>query len=81
MGLNIDGPLITANEFREHLWLAGADMAGIAVGTLLSILVFALVIYSYERSLPPPKSISPPTESELKQVSSVIASHLGGEEE
>lgn len=81
LGLNIDGPLITANEFREHLWLAGADMAGIAVGTLLSILVFALVIYSYERSLPPPKSISPPTESELKQVSSVIASHLGGEEE
>ncbi|MBT7063953.1 MAG: hypothetical protein HN923_04595 [Euryarchaeota archaeon] len=81
LGLNVDGPLITADEFREHLWLAVADLAGITVGSLLSIFVFALVIYSYERSLPAPKSISPPTESELKQVSTLIASHLGGEDE
>jgi len=81
LGLNVDGPLVRGDEFREHLWLAVSDLAGIAVGSLLSILVFALVIYLYERSLPEPKTITPPTESELKQVSSLIASHLGGEEE
>ena len=81
LGLNIDGPLVHADEFREHLWLAVADMVGIAAGSLLSILVFAFVIYSYERSLPPPKSIEPPTASELERVSSLIQNHLGGEEE
>lgn len=81
LGLNVDGPLVTGEQFRHHLWLAVADMAGIVVGSLLSILVFALVIYSYERSLPPPKTISPPSDSELDQVSALIESHLGGEEE
>ena len=81
LGLNIDGPLVQADDFREHLWLAVADMAGIAAGSLLSILVFAFVIYTYERSLPPPKTIEPPTASELERVSAVIQHHLGGEEE
>ena len=81
LGLNIDGPLVQASEFREHLWLAVADMAGIAVGSLLSIIVFAFVIYTYERSLPPPKTIEPPTATELDQVSLLLQNHLGGEEE
>ena len=81
LGLNIDGPLVQASEFREHLWLAVADMAGITVGSLLSILVFAFVIYTYERSLPPPKTIEPPTANELDQVSLLLQNHLGGEEE
>lgn len=81
LGLNIDGPLVTGERFREHLWLAVADMAGIAAGSLLSIFVFALVIYTYERNLPEPESITPPSDSELKQVSMRIATHLGGEEE
>ena len=81
LGLNIDGPLVQASEFREHLWLAVADMAGITVGSLLSILVFAFVIYTYERSLPPPKTIEPPTATELDQVSLLLQTHLGGEEE
>ena len=81
LGLNIDGPLVRADEFREHLWLAVADMSGIVAGSLLSILMFAFVIYSYERSLPPPKTIEPPTKSELQQVSTLLRTHLGGEEE
>ena len=81
LGLNIDGPLVTGNEFREHLWLAVADLTGIVVGSAFSILVFAIVIYAYERNLPEPESISRPTDLELKQVSTLIATHLGGEEE
>lgn len=81
LGLNVDGPFVTAVDFREHLWLAVADMLGIVIGSVLSILVFAFVIYTYERNLPEPESISPPTDTELKQVSALIANHLGGEEE
>jgi len=81
LGLNVDGPLVTSVDFRQHLWLAVADLSGIAVGSAMSILVFALVIYTYERNLPKPQSIIPPTDSELKQVSTLIATHLGGEEE
>ena len=81
LGLYIDGPLVSGEEFRQHLWLAVADLAGIAVGSLLSILIFALVIYGYERNLAEPQPISPPTDSELKQVSKLIATHIGGEQE
>ena len=81
LGLNVDGPLITAELFREHLWLAVADLAGLLVGSLLSILVFAIVIFVYERNLPPPQTISPPTKDELEQVADIVSNHLGGEQE
>tara|TARA_A200000159_G_C7326003_1_gene340985 strand:- start:152 stop:973 length:822 start_codon:yes stop_codon:yes gene_type:complete len=81
LGLNVDGPLITAELFREHLWLAVADLAGLLVGSSLSILVFAIVIFVYERNLPPPQTISPPTKDELEQVADIVSNHLGGEQE
>ena len=81
LGLNVDGPLMTTDDFREHLWLAVADLAGLAVGSMLSILMFALVIFVYEKTLPPPVRIEAPNGTELKQVAGVIASHIGGNEE
>ena len=81
LGLNVDGPLITTDDFREHLWLSVADLAGIAVGGLLSILVFALVIVVYEKTLPLPAIIEAPQAAELDLVANVIASHVGGEDE
>lgn len=81
LGLNVDGPLITAELFREHLWLAVADLAGLLVGSLLSILVFAIVIFVYERNLPPPLTIHAPSKEELQQVADVVSIHIGGEQE
>ena len=81
LGLNVDGPLMTTDDFREHLWLAVADLAGLAVGSMLSILIFALVIFIYEKTLPPPTTIEAPSVTELKQVANVIASHIWGNEE
>ena len=76
-----DGYLTTADEFRDHLWLAAADIFGTIVGITLSIGVFALVIWSYERSLPLPESSPPPTAEEIDYVVSLAVSNIGGEEE
>ena len=58
--------------FREILWLAGADLLGLLVGGVLSIAVFALVIFAYERNLPSPPEMDEPTEQEW----SIIRKHL-----
>ena len=53
------------NKFREYVWLSIADIIGIIIGSILSIISFALVIFVYERSLPKPESIEPPNDHEL----------------
>ena len=56
-----DGYLTTAEDFRDYLWLAAADIIGTVVGVTAAIGAFAIVIWSYERSLPPPvNSLRPP---------------------
>ncbi len=77
----VDGELITAGEFRDYLFLAVADIFGIVMGGLLAIGIFALVIWSYEKSLPTPVNTHPPTEHEIKKVVEIAKSHIGGEEE
>ncbi len=81
VGLNLDGPEMSSEEFRIHLGLATADLLGILLGCLLSILAFASVIFLYERSLPKPQTVAPPSNDELEFAASVIANHIGGEEE
>ena len=76
-----DGYFTTAEEFRNYLWLAAADISGIVAGVLLAIAAFAIVIWSYEKSLPSPASSPPPSEEEIKHVISIANSHIGGEEE
>lgn len=81
LGLNFDGTLVSTEDFRRHLWLSVADLAGLAVGSILSIIVFALVIFVYEKTLPSPSSIQAPTDVELQRVADIITPHLGGGEE
>ena len=78
--MNFDSSNVSSNEFREYVWLSIADIIGIAIGSILAILSFALVIFVYEKSLPKPNSITAPTEDELSAVSKVIAENIGGEE-
>jgi hypothetical protein len=77
----LDGPNITAETFRNHFWLAASDIFGLGVGVGLSILVFALVIWIYESSLPPAKTLDTPSQQELAQAASIISDHIGGEQE
>ena len=53
---------------------------GIIIGSILSIISFALVIFVYERSLPKPESIEPPNDHELAQVAQVIKNNIGGDD-
>ena len=80
LAMNKDSTNITAAEFREYIWLSVADLLGIIIGTLLAITSFAIVVYSYEKNLPKPKSIEPPTAEELIKVSKVIENNLGVDE-
>ncbi len=76
-----DGYLTTAEEFRDYLWLSAADILGTVVGVLLAITAFAIVIWTYEKSLPLPGSSPPPNEEEISHVVSIANTHIGGEEE
>jgi hypothetical protein len=78
--MNIDSSETTSNEFRKYVWLSIADLVGILLGSVLAIISFALVIYSYEKSLPKPESILPPTENELQHSAKIISLNLGGDE-
>jgi NADH:ubiquinone oxidoreductase subunit 5 (subunit L)/multisubunit Na+/H+ antiporter MnhA subunit len=76
-----DGYFTTAEDFRNALWLAAADILGTVLGVILAIAAFAIVIWSYEKSLPLPSSSPPPSDEEIKHVISIADSHIGGEEE
>lgn len=79
MGMTIDGHTVGADSFRYHVWLAGADLLGTAIGLGISVLVFGLVIFLHERSLPEPGSVEPPSEKEFKHVAAIVTSNLRGE--
>ena len=76
-----DGYLTTADQFRDYLWLSAADIFGTIVGSTLAIAALAIVIWSYEKSLPIPEPSPPPTDEEIEHVVSMALSHIGGEEE
>ncbi len=71
-----DGSEITSQMFREILWLAGADLLGLILGGFFSIVVFALVIYVYERNLSSPPEMDEPTDEEWSIVRKHLTSNL-----
>lgn len=81
LAMTIDGHSVDSASFRYHLWLAGSDLLGTAIGLSISILVFGLVIYWHERGLPEPQSVNPPTGKELDFVANIVAANLGGGED
>jgi hypothetical protein len=76
-----DGENTTAEEFRGYLWLAAADILGTIGGIALAIGAFALVIWSYEKSLTPPVNTSPPSQKEIKHVVEIAKKHIGGDDD
>lgn len=79
-GLTFDGKNISSDTFTTYFWLSVSDLFGILVGISLSIFIFGLVIYIYEKSIDEPKSVPPPTIDELSQASQKIANNIGGVE-
>ena len=46
----------------------------------MAIGAFAIVIWSYEKSLPLPENSPPPSDEEIEHVVELANSHIGGEE-
>ncbi|MAT86184.1 MAG: hypothetical protein CMA25_04400 [Euryarchaeota archaeon] len=81
LAMSYDGNITTAEQFRDYIWMAAADIFGIIVGCLLAIFAFTIVIAVYEKSMPEPTQTSPPTKEEWNHVESVLSRHLGGIED
>ncbi len=82
VGISMDGPNVSSEQFTVELLLAAADLFGVLVGTAIAVLLFALVLFVYERQLPEPQKLAAPTAEQLKQAAQTIARHTsGGEEE
>ncbi len=79
--MTINGAITSAEDFREHLWMASADILGIVIGAGSAIVVFTIVIWTYENTQPVPSVTSPPSTEEYKHVAAVIAENLGGGED
>ena len=78
LGSSLDGPNVDHQRFAKEVLLAAADVFGVMVGTALAVLLFAVVLTLYEHQQPHPKRLDPPTQNQLDQAGSIIASHVGG---
>ena len=76
LAMNFDGAYVSAVMFRHYLGLAAADLLGGLVGVSLSILVFVVVIWRFERNLEEPESLANPSEEQLMRASALIAKNL-----
>jgi hypothetical protein len=77
----IDGAITSAEAFREHLWMASADILGIILGAGSAIIVFTIVIWTYENTQQHPSNTTPPSAEEYEHVAAVIADNIGGGED
>ncbi len=80
LGLSTDNAYTTKQEFSTSLWLATSDLFGILAGIGLSIIVFTLAIWQYERKRPGLGNLPPPSDEQLKTAAEMIQNNLGGEE-
>lgn len=80
LGLYTDNAYTNTNQFSTSVWLATSDLFGILAGLGLSIIVFALTIWQYERKRPGIGDLPPPSSEQLELAAEVIRKNIGGEE-
>jgi hypothetical protein len=80
LGLYSDNAYTTTSQFSTSLWLATSDLLGILAGLGLSVTVFTLAIWYYERKRPGIDDLPPPSDKQLNFAAKVIRKNLGGEE-
>ena len=80
IGLYTDNAYTTTSQFSTSVWLATSDLFGILAGLGLSIIVFTLAIWQYERKRPGLGNLPPPSSEQLGLAAEVIRKNLGGEE-
>ena len=80
LGLYTDNAYTTTSQFSTSVWLATSDLFGILAGLGLSIIVFTLAIWQYERKRPGLDNLIPPSNAQLELAAEVIRNNIGGEE-
>ena len=82
VGVLLNGPHVMKEDFTAELLLAASDLFGVLVGTALAIVIFALVLFVYERQRPLPPTLLAPSTEQLEHAARIISQHVnGGEEE
>ena len=81
LSLFIDGSTTTSEEFHSSVLLAGSDILGFVSGIGLTILVFGLTIWQFERKRPALDQLPPPSQEQLEKASEIIQQNLGGGED
>ena len=80
LGLYTDNAYTTTSQFSTSVWLATSDLFGILAGLGLSIIVFTLAIWQYERKRPGLDNLIPPSNEQLELAAEIIRNNIGGEE-
>ena len=81
LSIFIDGSTTTAEEFHNSVLLAGSDILGFVSGIGLTILVFGLTIWQFERKRPALDRLPPPSQEQLERASEIVQQNIGGGED
>ena len=55
---------------------AVAEVAGVFLGAGLALLLSVLVVWFFERSLPEPEALPPPSNEDLERAAAIVARRL-----
>ena len=81
LSIFVDGSTTTAEEFHNAVLLAGSDILGFVSGVGLTILVFGLTIWQFERKRPALERLPPPSQEQLDRASDIVQQNIGGGED
>jgi len=76
-----NGSSMTSDEFHNSILLAASDILGFISGVGLTILVFGLTIWQYERKRPGLDRLPPPDQEQLNIAAEIVRNNIGGEED
>ena len=76
-----DGSNTTSDEFHNSVLLAASDLLGFLSGVGLTVLVFGLTIWQFERKRPALNKLPPPTQEQLVKASDIVQQNIGGGED
>ena len=56
--------------------LVVGEIAGVFLGSGLALLLGIMVVWSFERNLPEPESLPPPSDQDLERAAAIVARRL-----
>ncbi|MBA4734779.1 MAG: hypothetical protein H2065_02170 [Candidatus Poseidoniales archaeon] len=81
LSVMFDGSSTTSDEFHNSVLLAASDILGFLSGVGLTIIVFGLTIWQYERKRPGLHRLPPPDQEQLNTAAEIVRNNIGGGED